>query len=115
MAYEQHAEAARSIAARCAIVTVSDTRTPDTDNSGRRMAELLRAAGHQVVHYQVVRDEESVLEPLLAELLTRADVDAVLTNGGTGISRRDRTIEVVARLLEQPLPGFGVLFVGHLG
>ena len=110
MAYEQHADAARAIAARCAVVTVSDTRTADTDKSGRRISDLLKAAGHPVVHYQVVPDEEAALEMLIVQLLERADVDAVLTNGGTGISRRDRTIEVVERLLERPLPGFGELF-----
>lgn len=110
MAYEQHRDAARPISARCAVVTVSDTRTAETDTSGKRMIDLLTAAGHQAVHYQVVKDDETTLDALLAELLGRADVDAVLTNGGTGISRRDRTIDVVERHLEQPLPGFGELF-----
>ena len=110
MAYEQHVESARQIAARCAVITVSDTRTAETDNSGRRIGDLLRAAQHQVVHYQVVRDEEAALGALLGELLARADVDAVITNGGTGVSRRDRTIDVVEGLLDQPLPGFGELF-----
>ena len=110
MAYEHHKESARDISARCAIVTVSDTRTPETDKSGQRVADLLRPAGHQVVLYQVVRDDEAALGAALNEVLGRADVDAVITNGGTGISRRDRTIEVIERLIDQPLPGFGELF-----
>jgi len=110
MAYKQHVEAAGPIVARCAVVTVSDTRTEATDKSGRRLRELLEAEGHVVARYRVVPDEEAVLAPLLKELLGAAEVDAVLTNGGTGISRRDRTMHVVEGLLDQPLPGFGELF-----
>ena len=110
MAYEHHKESARNISARCAVITVSDTRTPDTDNSGRRIAELLRPAGHQVVHYQIVPDDEAALGAALDGVLARVDVDHALTPGGTGVSRRDRTIEVVERRLDQPLPGFGELF-----
>ena len=110
MAYEQHKEAARDISARCAVITVSDTRTPETDRSGQRIGALLRAAGHQVVHYQLVRDDEAAVGAALNDALARADVDVAITNGGTGVSRRDRTIEVVERLLDQPLPGFGELF-----
>ena len=110
MAYKQHVEAAGPIVARCAVVTVSDTRTEATDKSGRRLRELLEAEGHVVARYRVVPDEEPVLAPLLKELLGAAEVDAVLTNGGTGISRRDRTMHVVEGLLDQPLPGFGELF-----
>jgi molybdenum cofactor biosynthesis protein B len=110
MAYKQHQEAADAIVARCAVVTVSDTRTETTDKSGRRLRELLEAEGHRVAHYQIVPDDEAALEPLLALLLARPDIDAVLTNGGTGVSRRDRTIDVVERRLDQPLAGFGELF-----
>ena len=111
MAYKQHVEAAGPIVARCAVITVSDTRTEATDKSGRRLRELLEAAGHVVARYTVIPDEETVLLPLLRELLEASpEVDVVLTNGGTGISRRDRTMHVVEGLLDQPLPGFGELF-----
>src|SRR4051812_44932618 len=112
-AYEQHQAAAKtdaSAAARCAVVTLSDTRTEQTDTSGARIRELLVAAGHALSHYQIVRDEPAEFEPLLGSLLTRGDVDVILTNGGTGISRRDQTIAVVEKHLTQPLPGFGELF-----
>jgi molybdopterin adenylyltransferase len=110
MAYEQHQDAAGPIVARCAVVTVSDTRNESTDKGGRLLRDLLQAAGHSVAHYQIVPDDEATLGGLLANLLGRADVDAVLTTGGTGISRRDRTIDTVGRQLEQVIPGFGELF-----
>ena len=110
MAYEEHIRQSQAITARCAVVTLSDTRTPETDKSGRRIRELLEADGHAVAHYQVVPDDPAPFEPLLLDCLSRPDVDAVLTNGGTGISRRDQTIAVVERHLDRPLPGFGELF-----
>jgi molybdenum cofactor biosynthesis protein B len=110
MAYEQHLQDAAPLVAKCAVVTLSDTRTESTDKSGRRLRELLEGDGHRLVHYQLIADEPGPLGELLTALLGRADVDVVLTNGGTGISRRDRTIEVVQRQIEQPLPGFGELF-----
>lgn len=110
MSYQEHKSKAEAIVARCAIITVSDTRTEQTDTSGRRMRELIAGHGHTVVHYQVVRDEPGEIEPLLVSLLRRDDVDCVLTTGGTGISGRDQTIDVVRRHLRHTLPGFGELF-----
>jgi molybdopterin adenylyltransferase len=110
MAYEQHLKDAATVIARCAVVTLSDTRTATTDKSGRRLRELLEGDGHRLVHYQIIPDDPAPLDELLGVLLGRHDVDVLLTNGGTGISRRDRTIEVVQRRVEQPLPGFGELF-----
>jgi molybdenum cofactor biosynthesis protein B len=108
--YEQHARNAAPIAARCAVITLSDTRTAETDKSGRRIRELLEADGHAVAHYQILPDEPERLGRELASLLARGDVDAVLTNGGTGISRRDQTIGVIEAAIDRPLPGFGELF-----
>jgi molybdenum cofactor biosynthesis protein B len=110
MAYEQHVREAASDTARCAVITLSDTRTEATDTSGCTIQKLLTAAGHEVSAYSIIPDDAERLDALLAECLTRQDLDAVLTNGGTGISPRDRTIEVVERHLDQPLPGFGELF-----
>jgi molybdenum cofactor biosynthesis protein B len=72
--------------------------------------DLLEKAGHEIASYDLIRDEPAELEKLLADLLARGTIDAILTNGGTGISRRDQTISVVSRRIEQPLPGFGELF-----
>jgi len=110
MAYEQHTRDAESVVARCAVVTLSDTRTRDTDTSGRRISELLAEAGHAVIDSALLPDDPARLGPHLQSLLGRDDVDAILTNGGTGISRRDQTIEVVEKAIDQPLPGFGELF-----
>ena len=110
MPYDQHIRDAAGRTARCGVVTLSDTRTEATDKSGRRIRELLEAAGHTVARYEILPDDPARLEPLLSGLLKGDDVDAVFTNGGTGISRRDQTMDVVERLLDRPLPGFGELF-----
>ncbi len=110
MAYSEHVRSADQIVARCAVVTLSDTRTEQTDGSGAAIKRLLTEAGHEVSLYRILPDDPSALDALLRDVLARDDVDAVLTNGGTGISRRDQTVGVIDRLIEQPLPGFGELF-----
>ncbi|UPT60305.1 molybdenum cofactor biosynthesis protein [Geobacillus thermoleovorans] len=95
---------------RCKVITVSDTRTEETDQSGRLMIELLTEAGHEVVGYEIVKDEADAIREAVLDGCRRADVDAVLTNGGTGIAKRDVTIETVGALLEKELVGFGELF-----
>ena len=92
------------------VVTISDTRTHATDTSGRAIADLLGERGHQVVHRTIVRDEGDDIRNVLDAALGRDDVDVVLTTGGTGISSRDGTFEIVSGLLEKPLDGFGELF-----
>lgn len=96
--------------ARCAIVTVSDTRTQETDTGGRSVCEHLLAAGHQVIAREIIPDEPARMRPLLESFRDRADVDAILLTGGTGISSRDQTFETVSELLSKPLPGYGELF-----
>lgn len=92
-----------------AVVTVSDTRTPETDVSGRLIHSLAEAAGHQVMAYRIVRDEpDEVLHALNDFADSRARL--IIFNGGTGIGRRDRTFDVISRAIEKPLPGFGELF-----
>lgn len=108
--YTEHVRAGHHITARCAVVTLSDTRTAEDDKSGRLVRELLEADGHAVAHYRILPDEPAELSREMEALLGRGDVDAVLTNGGTGISRRDQTVAAIERLIDQPLPGFGELF-----
>jgi molybdenum cofactor biosynthesis protein B len=95
---------------RIAILTISDTRTPATDPGGDTIEELMRGAGHGIVARSIVRDEASSIRTMLADLLARSDVDAVVTTGGTGISARDTTYEVVDGMLEKKLEGFGEIF-----
>ena len=93
-----------------AILTISDTRTPETDTGGDIAEELLVGAGQEVVERRIVRDDASGIRNTLIDLLARSDVDAVVATGGTGISARDTTYEVVERMVEKRLDGFGELF-----
>ncbi|HEX4144893.1 MAG TPA: MogA/MoaB family molybdenum cofactor biosynthesis protein [Pirellulales bacterium] len=95
---------------RVAIVTASDTRTPQTDIAGQTIADLLTNAGHAAVAREIVTDEPAAIERMLCSLTPRDDLDAILITGGTGLSSRDSTVEVVSRLLTKTLPGYGELF-----
>ena len=110
MSYDQHIAAASQERARCAIVTLSDTRTEETDTSGKTIRDLLEANGHTVAHYAILKDDAALLDEKLLQLLGSPEIDAILTNGGTGISRRDQAISVIEKHVDQPLPGFGELF-----
>jgi molybdenum cofactor biosynthesis protein B len=112
MAYEQHIAAASAdpIRPNCAVVTLSDTRDASTDTSGRRIGELLEQAGCHVAAAHIIPDDAGQLRKLLDELIDAPAIDVILTNGGTGVSRRDNTIAVVESKLTTPLPGFGELF-----
>ena len=94
----------------CFVLTVSDTKTAETDTSGAVIRELLAAAGHRVVESRIVRDEPRDVARIVREACTRGDVQAVLLTGGTGITSRDSTFEAVEALLDKRLPGFGELF-----
>lgn len=101
-------EAPRTV--RCAVLTVSDTRTVETDRSGALIREALAGAGHDVVAYQIVKDEPDQIQACLSDWAGNPEVDAIVTNGGTGIAARDTTYDVISRLLEKRLDGFGELF-----
>ena len=105
----KHREAAPDVV-RVAVLTISDTRTPETDTGGDTAEALLRGAGHEVVQRSIVRDEPAQIKAEIVDLLVRPDVDAVITTGGTGISARDTTYEVVERMLDKKLDGFGEVF-----
>ena len=95
---------------RCFIVTVSDTRTEDTDISGRAIADLLAGAGHEVLGRVVVKDDAALVRSAIERQIAKPEVDVVISTGGTGISSRDATFEAVDGLLEKRLDGFGELF-----
>lgn len=95
---------------RCAILTVSDTRNEETDKSGLLIKQVLAEAGHEVSAYQIVKDERTIIKATLESYLADPATEAILLNGGTGIAKRDVTIEAVQTLLEKELPGFGELF-----
>jgi len=102
------AEAPKSV--RCYVLTVSDTRTEENDTSGRAIAALLSAAGHIVAARAIVKDDPDSVRATIARQLASADVQAIITTGGTGITSRDSTFEAVDALLEKRLDGFGELF-----
>jgi molybdenum cofactor biosynthesis protein B len=105
---DHHAADARIVV--CAIVTISDTRTAETDTSGGRARALLEAAGHRVISYSIVPDDTSLVRARLEELLALPSLEVIVTNGGTGLARRDTTFEAITALLEKRLDGFGELF-----
>ena len=105
----QHRRAAEGQTAACAVLTISDTRTPKTDTGGRLILEALEGAGHRIAHHQIVPDEPRLIQSQLAEWVEEG-MDLIVTTGGTGIASRDTTIEVVERLLDKKLDGFGELF-----
>lgn len=109
MSHVDHREAApRSV--RCFIVTISDTRTEDTDTGGRAIADALAAAGHRVAGRTLVKDDADLVRSTVERQLAAPDVDVIITTGGTGITSRDSTYEAISGLLHKRLDGFGELF-----
>ncbi len=98
------------VAVLCVVITVSDSRTLDTDKSGKLAAELLTEAGHQVRSRLIVVDEPEQIRAAVLEQASNSEVELVLLTGGTGVSPRDQTPEAVAPLLVKELSGFGELF-----
>lgn len=108
-AHEEHkAHAPRSVT--CVVITCSDTRNPQTDTSGQLMMRLLKEQGHEVAGYHVIKDEPTHIRRLIEEATADKAVQAILVNGGTGISSRDSTFEAVDGMLEKRLVGFGEIF-----
>lgn len=106
---EQHrSEGPGSIS--CMIVTVSDTRTFETDKSGALMKELLQQAGHRIADYRIVKDDYNAIRELVHQAAHNPEVEALLLNGGTGIALRDTTYEAVKESLDKEMPGFGEIF-----
>jgi molybdenum cofactor biosynthesis protein B len=93
-----------------ALLTVSDSRTRESDQSGDTLAERALLAGHRVVHRDLVRDEVSLIEAVLLRWIDDRAVDVVISTGGTGITGRDVTPEAFALVMEKEIPGFGELF-----
>jgi molybdenum cofactor biosynthesis protein B len=97
-------------AVRCYVLTVSDTRTAETDTGGQAIVDLLAGAGHEVTGRAIVRDEPAEVERVIREQLDGPTAQVIVTTGGTGITSRDSTYEAVTALLEKRIDGFGELF-----
>ena len=109
MSIEEHkAKGKRSI--RCFVLTVSDTRDETTDTSGQLIRSQMADEGHQLAGYKIVKDEPDEIESLLRQAIANPEVEAIIVNGGTGISPRDGTYEVIVKLLDKKLDGFGEVF-----
>src|SRR3954452_3409008 len=93
-----------------AVLTVSDTRTIETDTSGGYIATRLAEVGHRVVARAIVKDGELVIRAQLAQWIAEPGIDVVIATGGTGVTPRDVTPEALAPLITKPIPGFGELF-----
>ncbi|MBE9008534.1 MogA/MoaB family molybdenum cofactor biosynthesis protein [Fortiea sp. LEGE XX443] len=109
MTQQPHPDAAK-MTVTCAIVTVSDTRTQETDKSGQLIQQLLLSANHSVAAYAIIKDEPAQIQEQIELLGQSAKLDAIIFNGGTGIAPRDTTYDAIEKLLEKTLPGFGELF-----
>jgi molybdenum cofactor biosynthesis protein B len=109
MSVAEHKEKGKK-SIRCFVVTVSDTRDEATDLSGQWIKSHLSNEGHSIAGYRIVKDEPTQIEALLRDALSQSGVDTIIVNGGTGISPRDGTYEVIVKLLDKRLDGFGELF-----
>ena len=107
-AHEHKSQAPSSVG--CLVITCSDTRTPETDTSGQRIMRVLQDAGHTVVAYYIVHDEPGQILFRIGQGAANNEIQAIIINGGTGISRRDSTFEAVDAMLEKRLDGFGEIF-----
>jgi molybdenum cofactor biosynthesis protein B len=105
---EHRASSPRQV--RCAVITVSDTRTLETDSGGQTIVELLLAAGHLVEARQIIADDPVAIRELIRRLIATGTADVILLTGGTGLSSRDQTYETISGLLTRQLPGYGELF-----
>jgi molybdopterin adenylyltransferase len=94
----------------CYVITVSDTRTEDTDTGGRAIVDLLTKAGHQIAGRTIVKDDAELLRDCIGRQLANPDVQVIITTGGTGITSRDCTYEAVSAMLWKRIDGFGELF-----
>jgi len=93
-----------------AIVTISDTRTKQNDLSGILIQEILKNNGHNINHYEIIKDDKKEIMSKAKNILSIDDIQAIIFTGGTGISSRDITIESIKPLIQKELPGFGEIF-----
>lgn len=109
-AAEHHAAAAaREEPLRLAVVTVSDSREPESDANRAYLEAAIAAEGHRLLAYRLIRDEPAAVGAVLDELVA-AGAEVLVFNGGTGIAPRDTTYDALAGRIEKPMPGFGELF-----
>jgi len=109
MSHTDHLKSSSDISVKCAVVTCSDSRDEASDSSGRFIRETLAEAGHEVALYRLVPDEPDWISAAV-KVAVDSNFDVIITNGGTGISRRDNTFKTLQEMIDRPLTGFGELF-----
>ena len=109
MSYQEHKQKAPQ-SVTCAVLTISDSRTEQDDESGRLIRQRLSDNGHRVMSYAILKNEADAIEKKIYELLGQEELQVVITSGGTGASHRDITVETISPILEKKLDGFGELF-----
>jgi molybdenum cofactor biosynthesis protein B len=109
MSYKEHKESSpRTVT--CAVLVISDSRTEETDESGKLLREKLGENGHRVTDYAILKNDSEAVEGKIKELLGNEELQVIITSGGTGVSHRDVTVETITPMLEKQLDGFGELF-----
>ena len=109
MSHEEHkAKAPKSVS--CAVITVSDSRTPENDDSGKSIIKLLEKNNHKIINYSIIKDNKKSINEKINQLILNEKINAIITNGGTGIAKKDVTIEAIKPLFEKELAGFSSLF-----
>lgn len=93
-----------------AVMTVSDTRTPDTDTSGDALVARLTGVGHKLAVRLIMKDDVALIAAKLKQWIADPNVDCIITSGGTGVTGRDVTPEAFKQVCEKEIPGFGELF-----
>lgn len=111
MSHQPHPDS-QVLSVACAIITVSDTRSPETDRSGQLIQRLLHEANHTVADYVLIKDDPDQITTCVKTWVERSELAAIILNGGTGIAPRDTTYDAIERLLDKTIPGFGELFRG---
>jgi len=109
MSYQEHKKEAPQTV-NCAVLVISDSRTEDTDESGKLLREKLGQNGHRVIAYAILKNDSEVIKQKIKELLGQEELQVIITSGGTGVSHRDVTVETVSPIMEKRLDGFGELF-----
>ena len=109
MGYEEHKEKAPH-SVNCAVLTISDSRTEQDDESGKLLRQKLSENGHRVISYSILKNEADSIKKKLNELLSQEELQVIITSGGTGPGQRDITVETISLILEKKLDGFGELF-----
>jgi molybdenum cofactor biosynthesis protein B len=100
----------KKVEANFAVIVVSDTRDERTDESGKIAKQLLTNEGHRVLAFKIIRNNENAIRSTVNKMLRDPKINVILTSGGTGISKRDITVDTVSGLFDKRIEGFGELF-----